>query len=114
MQLTSWPSTITHALVHSGPAPAPGSIRHCAAVRRVAGKTFFDVQTIDGVVITSEFVAGHAPSKGDAMRCTRRSGTYFAVELAHDAPLPMRAPFKLDQVLALCESLGMQRLHHTL
>ncbi|KZV68377.1 hypothetical protein PENSPDRAFT_17032 [Peniophora sp. CONT] len=80
---------------------------YCVNVRRVAGKTFFDLQASNGVITTSgELVAGQAPAKSEAMRCTRRSGTYFAVRLEYDAPTPTPTPSRLGQVLALCTSLG--------
>ncbi|KZV68373.1 hypothetical protein PENSPDRAFT_696926 [Peniophora sp. CONT] len=107
MQTSHVPSSSeTRALVHSGPSPAPGSILCCTAVRRVAGKMFFDIQSQDGTILTGELIAGCAPTTDEAMCCTRRSGTYFALELTHDAPPATPARAKVNQVLALCASLG--------
>ena len=105
---------VTCAVVHSGPIPAPGSVLRCTGVRRVAGKLFFDLYTvIDGAIATIELVSGRSPVKGDVLQCTRRTGTYLVIGPAPDTPerapseIQSVLPSKLDQVLGICASLGM-------
>ncbi|VDC05435.1 unnamed protein product [Peniophora sp. CBMAI 1063] len=91
--------------------PYPRSILQCIKVHRVAGKIFFDLQASNGETLTGEFVAGRMPVKGEGMRCTRRTGAYFVVELVPDVVQLGQAPHatpvsKAEQVLALCGSLG--------
>ncbi|VDC05434.1 unnamed protein product [Peniophora sp. CBMAI 1063] len=99
-------------MLHSRTGPRPGAVLQCAAVRCVADKVFFDLRTADGaVVITGRFIAGRMPSEGDLLRCVRRSGAFFVVELAPNAGRLARwqqtpPASKLDRVLALCASLG--------
>ncbi|VDC00567.1 unnamed protein product [Peniophora sp. CBMAI 1063] len=107
MQPTNFSAASTHAILHSGPSPTPGSTFRCIGVRRVAGKTFFNLQTAKGdLVATVEFIAGCVPVKGGTFYCTRRSGTYIALNVEHAAPFAAQATSKTDQVLALCSSLG--------
>ncbi|VDC00565.1 unnamed protein product [Peniophora sp. CBMAI 1063] len=106
MQPTNYPADMTRAVYHSGPSPTPDTTYHCTAVQCVAGKTFFNLQALDGILATVEHASGCMLVKGGVYRCTRRSGTYITLKAEHDTPNAAPMTSKLDQVLALCAELG--------
>ncbi|KZV68384.1 hypothetical protein PENSPDRAFT_653201 [Peniophora sp. CONT] len=81
---------LTHALVHSGTAPTPGTFLRCTRACVVANQVFVRLANLNDAghdaPLTAEAIAGALPAVGSIVRCTQRAESYIALEATSSVP----------------------------